>query len=163
MPEETEPELLPRPHCGGVAAQGDRFARRGPLKEAQGMPLTDSQRLELAGSFRWCAAHPAEGPAEVPSVRVADEWNRLQEALLDDYDPCRFQYRAVWVALADLVEGPTCEMDLTDAYKPSDGPEIRTWECSRCGRSCEEAYGSYEHCPHCGARVTRENRNGEAS
>lgn len=118
---------------------------------------TDSERSSLADSFRWCAAHPAEGPVEVPSVRVADEWNRLQEALLDDYDPYRFQYRDVWVALADLAEGPVCEMDLTDTYKPSDGPAIRTWECSRCGRSCEEAYGSYERCPHCGARVTKEN------
>lgn len=49
----------------------------------------------------------------------------------------------------------TCHVDLTESNEPAN---INTWECSLCGRSFEEAYGSYEYCPHCGARITEECR-----
>lgn len=49
----------------------------------------------------------------------------------------------------------TCRADLTEANEPVN---IDTWECSLCGKSYEEAYGSYEYCPHCGARIVEERR-----
>ena len=49
----------------------------------------------------------------------------------------------------------TCHVDLTESNEPAN---INTWECSLCGRSFEEAYGSYEYCPHCGARIVEEMR-----
>lgn len=57
--------------------------------------------------------------------------------------------------LADLID-PTCHLDLTDVETYGNA-KVRTYECSECGRSCEEIYGEYEHCPHCGARVVRAN------
>lgn len=30
-------------------------------------------------------------------------------------------------------------------------PSARICECGECGRTCEEVYGRYERCPHCGA------------
>ena len=47
----------------------------------------------------------------------------------------------------------TCRADLTETNEPAN---INTWECSLCGKSFEEAYGSYEYCPHCGARIVDE-------
>lgn len=49
----------------------------------------------------------------------------------------------------------TCHMDLTetDTYELT----YRTWECSECGRSCEELWGAYEYCPHCGAKVVADD------
>ena len=49
----------------------------------------------------------------------------------------------------------TCRADLTEA---NELVNINTWECSLCGKSYEEAYGSYEFCPHCGARIVEERR-----
>lgn len=48
----------------------------------------------------------------------------------------------------------TCHMDLTE----TDTHEVtyRTWECDECGQSCEEVFGSYEYCPHCGRKVVQD-------
>lgn len=35
--------------------------------------------------------------------------------------------------------------------------KVRIYECSECGRTCEEIYGKYERCPHCGAVVLNED------
>ena len=55
--------------------------------------------------------------------------------------------------IRELEDGNECHVDLTESNEPAN---INTWECSLCGRSYEEAYGSYEYCPHCGARITEE-------
>lgn len=47
----------------------------------------------------------------------------------------------------------TCSAALTESNEQA---SINTWECSKCGQSFEEAYGSYEYCPHCGARIVEE-------
>lgn len=60
--------------------------------------------------------------------------------------------KETYAALADLIDRPTCRLDLTDVETYGNA-KVRTYECSECGRSCEEIYGEYEHCPHCGARV----------
>lgn len=54
--------------------------------------------------------------------------------------------------LADLIDLPTCRLDLTDV-ETHGNVKLRIYECSRCGRTCEDVYGTYERCPHCGAMV----------
>ena len=46
----------------------------------------------------------------------------------------------------------TCHFDQTDKIPTTSGM-IRVWECSNCGRECEELNGVYEYCPHCKAKV----------
>lgn len=58
--------------------------------------------------------------------------------------------------LADLIDRPTCSLDLTDV-ETYGNVKVRIYECSECGRTCEEIYGKYERCPHCGARVVRDD------
>lgn len=67
------------------------------------------------------------------------------------YFPGFFSAQAVVELFADLID-PTCHLDLTDVETYGNA-KVRTYECSECGRSCEEIYGEYERCPHCGARV----------
>lgn len=52
---------------------------------------------------------------------------------------------------------PTCRLDLTDV-ETYGNLKVRIYECSECGRTCEEIYGKYERCPHCGAEVIDGNR-----
>lgn len=54
--------------------------------------------------------------------------------------------------IADLIDRPTCHLDLTDV-ETYGNLKVRIYECSECGRTCEEIYGKYEHCPHCGCEV----------
>ena len=60
--------------------------------------------------------------------------------------------KETYAALADLIDCPTCSLDLTDVETYGD-VKVRIYECSRCGRTCEEIYGEYERCPHCGGVV----------
>lgn len=53
---------------------------------------------------------------------------------------------------ADLIDRPTCHMDLTETVETDKG-KVRVWECSGCGREHEETNGAYGYCPHCGAEV----------
>lgn len=54
--------------------------------------------------------------------------------------------------LADLIDRPTCHMDLTEIIETDKG-KVRVWECDECGQECEEVNGDYEYCPQCGAKV----------
>lgn len=58
--------------------------------------------------------------------------------------------------LADLIDRPTCHLVLTDVETHGNA-KVRIYECSECGRTCEEIYGKYERCPHCGAVVVDDN------
>ena len=57
-----------------------------------------------------------------------------------------------YAALADFIDRPTCRLELTDTETHGNA-KVRIYECSKCGRTCEEIYGKYERCPHCGAEV----------
>lgn len=57
--------------------------------------------------------------------------------------------------LADLIDRPTCRLELT-AVEIYGNIKVKIYECSECGGSCEEIYGKYAHCPHCGAEVEDE-------
>lgn len=56
--------------------------------------------------------------------------------------------------LADLIDphAGTCELELT--WGGQTNAHVRTYECSRCGKSCDSVWGEdYEFCPYCGRRV----------
>lgn len=58
--------------------------------------------------------------------------------------------------VADLIDRPTCRLELTDVETHGNA-KVRIYECSECGRTCEEIYGKYERCPHCGAEVVADD------
>lgn len=58
--------------------------------------------------------------------------------------------------VADLIDRPTCRLELTDV-ETHGSAKVRIYECSECGRTCEEIYGKYERCPHCGAEVVADD------
>lgn len=62
-----------------------------------------------------------------------------------------------WDLLADLIDVPTTVLDLTETTRTVHGEEVHVWECRECAQSCEEMYGGYEYCPHCGRKVVRTN------
>lgn len=46
----------------------------------------------------------------------------------------------------------TCELELT--WDGQTNAHVRTYECSRCGKSCDNVWGEdYEFCPYCGRRI----------
>lgn len=100
--------------------------------------------------------------------RVADELSRTARRLhemADDaeagrndvrIDPSGFHALAYYMESWSLSIDRTCHLDLTDVETHGNA-KVRTYECSECGRTCEEIYGKYERCPHCGARVVRDD------
>lgn len=64
--------------------------------------------------------------------------------------------KETYAALADLIDRPTCHLELTDVETHGNA-KVRIYECSECGRTCEEIYGKYERCPHCGAEVVADD------
>ena len=97
---------------------------------------TDKERREVAAKLRDIA------------VRTNPSWPALMEAL-------GTPGRAVTVMhLADLIEptDETCELELT--WGGQTNAHVMTYECSRCGKSCDNIWGEdYEFCPYCGRRV----------
>lgn len=110
---------------------------------------------------------------EIPvgAVRVTDEERRevaarlrndVSESECIDYAAFRIIHDVLGIenatgakaahALADLIDRPTCQLVLTDTETHGNA-KVRCYECSYCGGACEETYGKYEHCPHCGAVV----------
>lgn len=113
---------------------------------------SDEQRDEVATKLR--------GQADawrniMPDIRMSDR--RLTDSIhmafgLDDVDTTVYE---ALDTLADLIDRPTCRLELTDT-EIHGNTEVRIYECSECGRTCEEIYGKYERCPHCGAVVDDE-------
>lgn len=107
---------------------------------------SDEERREIAENLR----------REILYARgsLGDWWMRLHEAVTGSEDfPCPQETMA---AIADLIDRPTCRLDLTDV-ETHGNTKVRIYECSECGRTCEEIYGKYERCPHCGAVVVDED------
>lgn len=109
---------------------------------------SDDKRLEVAASLRESAN---AGGARTLKRELA----RALGIRLNDYTP-EGSHAKILRGLADLIDRPTCCLDLTDV-ETYGNVKVRTYECSECGRSCEEIYGKYERCPHCGAKVVVED------
>ena len=117
---------------------------------------TDEERCEVAAELRelaedyekvpaWDVIAAGELPAPVDDVFMACGLGRAVHAT------------EICGRLADLIEPTleTCELELT--YSDRAKVDMRTYECSRCGKSCDNVYGEdYEFCPYCGAKVIQE-------
>ncbi len=109
------------------------------------MEISDEKRREVARKLR----NLDESIDGVPLMCTKQEHNamalRAIRAVVGKGD--------VFHLLADLIYRPTCRLDHTDTEPATDGYPVRLYECSNCGRTCDEIYGEYEYCPHCGAEV----------
>lgn len=107
--------------------------------------IADEKRREVAAGLRKQAA--------CGSGSLGEWWQRLQDTVTCEVDLADPQetYRAI----ADLIDRPTCNLELTDVETHGNA-EVRIYGCSECGGTCEEIYGEYERCPHCGAVVADE-------
>ncbi len=66
--------------------------------------------------------------------------------------PC--DYEELHARLADLIDPTveTCELELT--WGGQTNAHVRTYECTKCGKSCDNVWGEgYEFCPYCGRRI----------
>lgn len=109
--------------------------------------ISDEERREIAEQLRACH--------DCNLVDECDECQELSLKLFSDTQAlCQLDSNGVncWEELADLIDRPTCRLELT-AVETHGNTKVRVYECSECGRSCEEIYGKYERCPHCGAVV----------
>lgn len=104
----------------------------------------DAEGCEVANKLR--------ASANVGGARTLKrELARVLSIQLDRYTP-EASHTKILRGLADLIDRPTCHLDLTDV-ETNGNINVRCYECSECGRPCEEIYGKYERCPHCGAEV----------
>lgn len=111
------------------------------------MMISDEERREIAEELRACS--------NCGGIEQCDECQDLSLRLFGNTQVlCQLDSNGVncWEELADLIDRPTCRLELT-AVETHGNTEVRIYECSECGRSCEEIYGKYERCPHCGAEV----------
>lgn len=107
--------------------------------------ITDNERREVAARLR--ANHRRD--RETQGTFIA-RMVKGSDTVTASY-VCRLPER-----LADLIDRPTCRLDLTDVETYGNA-KVRIYECCECGRTCEEIYGKYERCPHCGAVVVDED------
>lgn len=109
------------------------------------MEISDEKRREVAQKLRSLDEY-IDG---MPSMCTKQEHDALAlraiRAVIGKGD--------IFHLLADLIDRPTCRLDHTDTEPATDGYPVRLYECSKCGRTCDEIYGEYEYCPHCGAEV----------
>lgn len=54
---------------------------------------------------------------------------------------------------AELIDRPTCSMEVIDFEGAARDVNVATYECSACGGTCAVVCDEYGYCPHCGAEV----------
>lgn len=108
--------------------------------------ITDEECRNVAAKMREVAESHKDDLNDDPDYSPFVAFNVLSGA----FD--RFPRYKDLLHLADLIDRPTCRLELTDV-ETYGNVKVRIYECSECGRPCEEIYGKYERCPHCGAVV----------
>lgn len=153
--------ITPPATTAGVTARSSRLAAVSFLALTRPVPhrstcgtggqmITDKERHATAEELH--ARHGCGG------FDQCDECQDLSLRLFGDTQvPCQLGScdTDYWEKLADLIDRPTCRLEPT-AVETHGNTEVRIYECSECGRSCEEIYGKYERRPHCGAEVIRD-------
>lgn len=110
--------------------------------------VTDEERREAIENLR-CLSY-------MNRVRYKEEFYELLDETVMEPDIGYHEMNDVFERIADLIDRPTCHLKLTDV-ETHGNTKVRIYECSECGRPCEEIYGKYERCPHCGAVVLDED------
>ena len=120
------------------------------------MIFTNDERHERAKNFRDMVSAREYGIlGKVGSfVDIDDLLSELLDRRVYDSEVAIDACEAL--GIADLIDRPTCRLDLTDVETYGNA-KVRIYECCECGRTCEEIYGKYERCPHCGAVVVDED------
>jgi hypothetical protein len=116
--------------------------------------ISDKERREVAQELRNVFAPygvPKSGYVSLPDVLDAVGIYYDEDVDVDAVTDVKDVVR-----LADLIDRPTCNLELTDVETHGNA-KVRIYECSECGRTCEEIYGKYERCPHCGAEVVADD------
>lgn len=115
--------------------------------------ITDKERREVANKLRERTKHKlAKGESMQhmfsETLGVYRTYDYGEFGLVKESET----WKNIVNLLADLIDRPTCRLELTDV-ETYGNIKVRIYECSECGRTCEEIYGKYERCPHCGAVV----------
>lgn len=106
---------------------------------------TDKERREVAENLR----NLTIGRSIQYKEQFFDELAEVVVGFEDYHD-----FYVVLEKLADLIDptDETCELELT--WGGQTNAHVMTYECSRCGKSCDSVWGEdYEFCPYCGRRV----------
>lgn len=113
------------------------------------MRPTDKERRAVAARLRELAQESARCGDDRVGERACRVLLGPRVDLLDVVD-AHFPL----ARLADLIDptDETCELELTWGGKTN--AHVRTYECNKCGKSCDSVWGEdYEFCPYCGRRV----------
>ena len=106
---------------------------------------TDAEHREVAENLR----NLTIGRSIQYKEQFFDELAEVVVGFEDYHD-----FYVVLEKLADFIDPhvETCELELT--WGGHTNAHVRTYECSRCGKSCDSVWGEdYEFCPYCGRRV----------
>lgn len=118
--------------------------------------MTDDERREVAARLRWIDARddPGNTALMLDKIRRAIGVHMDAPSAFPPYEWLVTYAHVTLNRLADLIEPTleTCELELT--WGGHTNAHVRTYECSRCGKSCDSVWGEdYEFCPYCGRRV----------
>ena len=112
--------------------------------------ITDEERRKVAANIRSAAERAKD------DLNDDSNYSKLAVLYVVSCAVRRVPHYKDLLHLADLIDRPTCHLVLTDVETHGNA-KVRIYECSECGRTCEEIYGKYERCPHCGAVVVDDN------
>lgn len=118
--------------------------------------MTDEERREVAARLRWIDAKddPGNTALMLDKIRRAIGVHMGAPSVFPPYEWLVTYAHVTLNLLADLIDPTleTCELELT--WGGQTNAHVRTYECSRCGKSCDSVWGEdYEFCPYCGRRV----------
>lgn len=118
--------------------------------------MTDEKRREVAARLRWIDAKddPGNTALMLDKIRRAIGVHMDAPSVFPPYEWLVTYAHVTLNRLADLIDptDETCELELT--WGGHTNAHVRTYECSRCGKSCDSVWGEdYEFCPYCGRRV----------
>lgn len=108
--------------------------------------ITDEERREVAANMRSAAERAKD------YLNDDSNYSKIAVAYVVSCGIRGVPHYKDLLHLADLIDRPTCHLELTDVETHGNA-KVRIYECSECGGPCEEIYGKYERCPHCGAVV----------
>ena len=118
--------------------------------------MADDERREVAARLRWIDAKddPGNTALMLDKIRRAIGVHMNAPSVFPPYEWLVTYAHVTLNRLADLIDptDETCELELT--WGGHTNAHVRTYECSRCGKSCDSVWGEdYEFCPYCGRRV----------
>ena len=118
--------------------------------------MTDDERREVAARLRWIDARddPGNTALMLDKIRRAIGVHMDAPSVFPPYEWLVTYAHVTLNRLTDLIDphSETCELELT--WGGQTNAHVGTYECSRCGKSCDSVWGEdYEFCPYCGRRI----------